>query len=50
VFPLRPAEIIEFLDLRKPIYRQTSVYGHFGKENLPWEKLTYLDRLREILG
>jgi len=31
VFPLRPTEIIEFLDLRKPIYRSTSCYGHFGK-------------------
>ena len=49
VFPLKPAEIIEFLDLRKPIYRQTSVYGHFGKENLPWEKLSYLDKLKELL-
>ncbi|AAC07183.1 methionine adenosyltransferase [Aquifex aeolicus] len=49
VFPLRPAEIIEFLDLRKPIYRQTSVYGHFGKENLPWEKLTKLEELKELL-
>ena len=50
VFPLKPAEIIEFLDLRKPIYRQTSVYGHFGKENLPWEKLTHLEKLKEVLG
>ena len=50
VFPLKAADIIEFLDLRKPIYRQTSVYGHFGKENLPWEKLDYLERLREVLG
>jgi len=49
VFPLKPAEIIEFLDLRKPIYRQTSVYGHFGKENLPWEKLTQLEKLKELL-
>jgi len=50
VFPLKPADIIEFLDLRKPIYRQTSVYGHFGKENLPWEKLTRLEELKERLG
>jgi len=49
VFPLSPAKIIDFLDLRKPIYRRTSVYGHFGKEELPWEKLTLLDRLKELL-
>ncbi|NPB06820.1 MAG: methionine adenosyltransferase [Aquificae bacterium] len=50
VFPLRPAEIIEFLDLRKPIYRETAVYGQFGKEHLPWEKLTQLEKLYELLG
>ena len=48
IFPLRPAEIIEFLDLRKPIYRSTSCYGHFGKSYLPWEKLKYVDRIKEL--
>ena len=48
VFPLRPSEIIEFLNLRRPLYRKTSVYGHFGKEGLPWEDLKYLEKLKEI--
>lgn len=37
-FDLSPAGIINFLDLKKPIYRQTTNYGHFGKEYLSWEK------------
>jgi S-adenosylmethionine synthetase len=40
-FDLRPAAIIETLDLRRPIYRQTAAYGHFGRDDLdlPWERL-----------
>ena len=38
-FDLTPRGIINFLDLRRPIYRQTTNYGHFGKENLPWERI-----------
>ena len=38
-FDLTPEGIIKYLGLRKPIYRQTTNYGHFGKENLPWEKI-----------
>lgn len=41
-FDLTPTGIINYLDLRKPIYRQTTNYGHFGKENLPWEKIIKL--------
>jgi len=41
-FDFRPRAIIERLDLIKPIYQQTAVYGHFGKENLPWEKIISL--------
>lgn len=37
-FPLTPNEMITYLDLKKPIYAKTTNYGHFGKENLPWEK------------
>ena len=37
-FDLTPRGIINCLDLQKPIYRQTTNYGHFGKENLPWER------------
>ena len=38
-FDFRPLAIIERLKLREPIFRQTATYGHFGKENLPWEKI-----------
>ena len=38
-FDLTPTGIIKTLDLRKPIFKQTTNYGHFGKENLPWEKI-----------
>lgn len=38
-FDFRPLSIIERLGLRNPIFRQTAAYGHFGKENLPWEKI-----------
>ena len=38
-FDLTPRGIINYLDLQKPIYRKTTNYGHFGKENLPWEKI-----------
>ncbi|MEA3287520.1 MAG: methionine adenosyltransferase [Candidatus Marinimicrobia bacterium] len=38
VFPLKPAEIIEHLDLKRPLYQQTSSYGHFGRDEFPWEK------------
>ncbi len=47
VFDLRPLAIIRALDLRRPIYRQTAAYGHFGRPdlNLPWERLDRLDAL-----
>ena len=38
-FDLTPRGIINYLDLQKPIFRQTTNYGHFGKENLAWEKI-----------
>lgn len=41
-FDLTPRGIINYLKLRNPIYRQTTNYGHFGKENLPWEKIIIL--------
>ncbi|MFD1928522.1 methionine adenosyltransferase [Sporosarcina siberiensis] len=48
-FDLRPAGIIRMLDLRRPIYKQTAAYGHFGRTdiNLPWEETDKADRLRE---
>ncbi|MCF6238155.1 MAG: methionine adenosyltransferase [Candidatus Marinimicrobia bacterium] len=38
VFPLKPAEIIEHLDLKRPLYQKTASYGHFGRDEFPWEK------------
>ena len=38
-FDLTPNGIIKYLDLKKPIYSSTTNYGHFGKEDLPWEKI-----------
>ncbi len=48
VFDLRPAAIIDRLNLRRPIYAQVASYGHFGRSDLdlPWEKLDYVDALR----
>ncbi|EOL50017.1 S-adenosylmethionine synthase [Enterococcus phoeniculicola] len=50
-FDLRPAGIIEMLDLRRPIYRQTAAYGHFGRTDidLPWEKTDKVDALKASL-
>lgn len=51
VFDLRPAAIIKELDLRKPIYRQTAAYGHFGRTDidLPWERLNKLEEIKKYL-
>ncbi len=51
VFDLRPAAIIRRLDLRRPIYRQTAAYGHFGRPelDLPWEKTDMTDALKAAL-
>ena len=50
-FDLRPAGIIKMLDLRRPIYKQTAAYGHFGRNDLdlPWEKLDKVDDLKKYL-
>lgn len=50
-FDLRPAGIIKMLDLRRPIYKQTAAYGHFGRNDLdlPWEKLDKTDILKKYL-
>ena len=50
-FALRPAGIIKMLDLRRPIYKQTAAYGHFGRTDLdlPWEKLDKVDMLKAYL-
>ncbi|BFH71258.1 S-adenosylmethionine synthase [Paenibacillus dendritiformis] len=51
-FDLRPAGIINMLDLRRPIYKQTAAYGHFGRTDvdLPWERTDKADALREQAG
>jgi S-adenosylmethionine synthetase len=49
-FDLRPGAIVRDLDLKRPIYRQTAAYGHFGRPGLPWEELTRLDELKAALG
>jgi S-adenosylmethionine synthetase len=51
-FDLRPAAIIENLDLRRPIYRKTAAYGHFGRLDLdlPWERTDKADALRAAAG
>lgn len=51
VFDLRPAAIIKELDLRRPIYKQTAAYGHFGRVDveLPWEQLNKVDEIKKYL-
>ena len=51
-FDLRPAGIIKMLDLRRPIYKQTAAYGHFGRNDLdlPWEKLDKAEDLKKYLA
>lgn len=52
VFDLRPAAIIDALDLRRPIYRKTAAYGHFGRElpEFTWENLDKVDDLKRACG
>ena len=52
VFDLRPAAIIRDLDLRRPIYRRTAAYGHFGRadKEFTWERLSRLDQMKSALG
>jgi S-adenosylmethionine synthetase len=49
-FGLKPAQIIEHLDLLKPIYQRTAAYGHFGRSEFSWEKTDKKDALREAAG
>ncbi|MDR2193731.1 MAG: methionine adenosyltransferase [Treponema sp.] len=50
VFDLTPAGIIETLDLRRPIYRKTASYGHFGRSEFPWEKIDKADELKKTVN
>jgi S-adenosylmethionine synthetase len=49
-FDLRPRALIERLDLLRPIYRPTAAYGHFGRAEFSWERLNYVDALKEAAG
>jgi S-adenosylmethionine synthetase len=50
VFDLRPAAIVDALDLCRPIYRRTAAYGHFGRDGFPWEATDRTDAVRSHLG
>ena len=49
VFDMRPASIIDSLSLRRPIYRATSNYGHFGREGFPWEQTDKVPQIQALL-
>lgn len=48
LFDCRPAEIIKRFDLKRPMYRNSAAYGHFGRPEFPWEKLDYVDKLKAM--
>ncbi|MCS7083868.1 MAG: methionine adenosyltransferase, partial [Aquificaceae bacterium] len=48
IFPTSPKGMIEAMSLRRPIYKSTACYGHFGKEGLPWEELKHLEAFLEL--
>ena len=48
VFPLKPSEMLEHLELRHPIYTKTAAYGHFGRNDFPWERLDKVDELKKL--
>jgi S-adenosylmethionine synthetase len=50
MYDFRPAAIIRDLDLRRPIYRETAAYGHFGRKEFPWEATDRVDELRAAVG
>jgi len=50
VFSFKPADIVTQLDLLRPIYRESTHYGHFAKENLPWESTAKADELKKAAG
>jgi len=50
VFPLKPADIISHLKLKRPIYEKTASYGHFGRDEFPWEKINLTDEVKKVLN
>ncbi len=49
IFDFRPGKIIEYLDLRRPIYSQTAAYGHFGRPEFPWEQVNKMEELKKAV-
>ncbi|MFT6762983.1 MAG: S-adenosylmethionine synthetase, partial [Candidatus Aldehydirespiratoraceae bacterium] len=50
IFDLRPGAIVRDLDLKRPIYKASAAYGHFGRDQFPWEQLGRLDEFKAALG
>jgi S-adenosylmethionine synthetase len=52
IFPLKPAEIIDYLQLKRPIYRKTAAYGHFGRDDadFTWEKTNKVGELKAFFN
>ena len=50
VFDLRPGAIVRDLDLKRPIYKRSAAYGHFGRPGFPWEELGRLDDFMVAVG
>ncbi|MCF7808439.1 MAG: methionine adenosyltransferase [Candidatus Marinimicrobia bacterium] len=50
VFPLKPAQIIKHLDLKRPIYTRTASYGHFGRDEFPWEQTDMIPAIQQALN
>ena len=50
IFDLRPAAIIRDLDLKRPIYKETAAYGHFGRPQFPWEQTNKVAEVQAALG
>ncbi|MBU4242569.1 MAG: methionine adenosyltransferase domain-containing protein, partial [Nanoarchaeota archaeon] len=48
-FPIKPADIISVLDLKRPIYADTAAYGHFGRNEFPWENTKKAEKLKKYL-
>ena len=49
LFRLTPAGIIDTFDLKRPIYKQTAAYGHFGRKEFPWENLDMVEKIRKVM-
>jgi len=50
IFDLTPAGIIQELNMKQPIYRETASYGHFGRPNFPWERMDKVDCIQKLIG